>query len=256
MTRIFNEVLQNFVSLLMQSDFSWARHAGSLILYTRSDGLKDSCKLSFTMVFEVAKFALEVLEGSFYCLKLLDGDCRMIPCILGAIFSIEWECNMTKLKNLEHNSKAESCVSASEIIDFDAQARVEAKVALSDSFHSFRCKISTQFWKGLSYPIRQKLGCILVEVIRSAVFETDILFTDRASSFCCKWVLDILELICLDHDEEQSLLDQLLSEGEFWPMWVSPFVIDGRRSATFKLATVHADIHVRDLVIELLLSMF
>eukprot|EP00268_Persea_americana_P004589 TRINITY_DN11476_c0_g1_i2.p1 TRINITY_DN11476_c0_g1~~TRINITY_DN11476_c0_g1_i2.p1 ORF type:complete len:1845 (-),score=356.21 TRINITY_DN11476_c0_g1_i2:119-5653(-) len=240
--RIFDELLKNFITLLMQSDFSWAKHVGSLIVTARSDDLMDSCKSSFIMVLDAAKFALEVLEGSFYCLKLLDDDCTLIPCILGAIFSIEWECNMTNLKSIEYNANMESSVSTSEIIDFDAQAHVESKLALSDSFYAFRCKISTQFWKGLSYTIRQKLGCILVQVIRSAVFDIDILFTDQAS-LCCKWVQDVLQLICLDHDEEQSILDQLLSEREFWPMWVAPIVKEGRRSATVKVATMNADIH-------------
>lgn len=243
MIHIFEGILRKLVSFLMDSSFSWAKHAGSLVQSMGSMDLQNTSESSSKMVLLEAQFALEVLDGSFYCLKLLDDDCSLIPCILGAILFIEWECYMEKLKNPGYRTSVGSSGSVSEDVSDDSSpSHLNAKLALGEAFHAFCSKITTYFWKGLSFSIRQKLGDMLVQVIRFTLFETDVLCMDRASALCCKWVLNVLELICLGHDEEQCFLDQLLAENKYWPLWVAPYFNSGR-SAKLKSETSWADNH-------------
>lgn len=47
-------------------------------------------------IVEMAKVSLEILDGSFFCLKTLDEVGRTVSGILAAIFVIKWECNSSK----------------------------------------------------------------------------------------------------------------------------------------------------------------
>ncbi|XP_058075497.1 E3 ubiquitin-protein ligase listerin isoform X2 [Magnolia sinica] len=247
MIHIFKEVLRKLLPVLIHSSFTWAKHASSLIRCTGAEDLMQTCDSSLSNIVEIAQFAIEVLEGCYSSLKQLDGHCNLVPCILAAVFIIDWECRMASQvegspKCIGYKTYIGSSVSTSDGDD-DPQAEVDAKLTLTKSIHAIRCKITTYFRKSLSLYSRQKLGDILIQAIRSAVFGADPGCADKAPVSCCEWVQDVLELICQDHHEEQSVLDQLLSEDESWPLWVAPFVSDGRRSATLKEKNAFAAVH-------------
>ncbi|XP_077233049.1 HEAT/U-box domain-containing protein [Tasmannia lanceolata] len=235
MILVFEEVLTNFVPLLMESSFTWAKCASSLIQRNDAKHLAQKHELSFINKLEMAQFAFQILEGSFFSLKILDGDCELVPCILSAIFIIDWECNMaSEIDGSPKNDVRSSLSTCGNVIDGDLPKPVDAKLTFGESMDAFRGKISIHFWRSLSLYTVQRLRNILVQTVRLALFKTETFHTDKIPALCCRWVLDVLEISCRDHYEEQSMLDQLLSEGESWPLWVAPLVTDGKRSATLK----------------------
>ncbi|KAF8397167.1 hypothetical protein HHK36_016074 [Tetracentron sinense] len=235
---IFEEVLKKFIPLFLESSFTWVRDASSLILSSGANLSVTRCE-SHSNTVEMVQFALDVLDGSFFCLRTFDEDCWMVPCILAAIFIIDWECSMiSQVENQEENS-----MMSDSIVDGKSGEEPNTKLDFSESVHSFRCKISKQFWKSLGIHNLKRLKNILIQSIRSAVFKTDTLSTCKVASLCCQWMLEVLELLCRDQYDEQSLLDQLLGEGELWPLWVMPAFSAGKRSAILKVENTSINIH-------------
>ncbi|KAJ1380216.1 putative E3 ubiquitin-protein ligase, partial [Sesbania bispinosa] len=58
--------------------------------------------------------------------------------------------------------------------------------------------------------------------MKSAIFVQDKLVNDQITSLCCTWVLEVIECVCVDENDEQNLLRELLSKGEMWPVFVVP----------------------------------
>ncbi|KAJ4978445.1 hypothetical protein NE237_009225 [Protea cynaroides] len=227
--RIFEEVLKKLILYLMNSSFTWAKYASSLILCTGETDTLPECE-SYASILRMAQFALEVLEGSFFCLKTLDEKCELVPCISAAIFIIDWEFSMATQVTLVEGSMAPEYVG-----DGEMRKKFHVNSDFGESIHAFRCKISTEFWKSLSMHSLKRLGTFLIQAIRSAVMETDTSHMDKITPLCCQWMLEVLDFLCWDCIQEQNMLDQLLDKGSYWPSWVLPTLSGGSRSATPKL---------------------
>ncbi|PIA58085.1 hypothetical protein AQUCO_00500192v1 [Aquilegia coerulea] len=233
MILIFRELLNKFVHLLNGSTFTWAKDASSLILGT---GWKDVMVKyeSQANILELAEFSLEVLEGSVYCLKKFEDEPELVPCISAAIFIIDWESRMSSHIAVNTSSKMYENI----------QVELLKQNPFSKSIHTFLYGKSAQFWKHLSIQSVRRLEAILIQTIRSAVFETGTYGSDKAPSLCCQLMLEVLESFDCDSCEEQILLDKLLDESEVWPLWVEPSLNDDSRSATLKFETLTTDAQI------------
>ncbi|XP_048324435.2 E3 ubiquitin-protein ligase listerin [Ziziphus jujuba] len=203
---IFQEILKNLFSFIMESSFTWVRNACSLLTagsinfeleFTRSVNLS-----------EMVEFSLEILDDSFFSLKELGEESDLVSSILAAIFVIDWDYGMGTLYN--------DALYGEETIE------TKARLDFGESVHAFHCKISNQFWKSLSLHNRKRLGSILVKCIRSAIFNENKLNVEKSTALCSLWMLEVFSCVCQDQHEEQDLLDQLLCEGDTWPSWVIP----------------------------------
>lgn len=249
---IFKGILKNLSLILATSPFHWAKFSCSLLL---SDGSMDFSHIqepSSISQFERARFAFEVLEGSIFCLRLLDEDCSLISSILAALFIIDWESSMTShlgddiSESCKHDADVKISGSAPrDVVTNNLEEQVSSKFALGRSMHAFCHKMSTSFWRSFSSSIISRLGNILVQTIRCAVFETTDLSVILVSLLCSEWFLSMLEVICHGHTELQMLLDQMLSESRSWPLWVAPLFHNGTRAANIQVKTVDMSTNVR-----------
>ncbi|KAF5201967.1 E3 ubiquitin-protein ligase listerin [Thalictrum thalictroides] len=232
MILILRELLNKFVQLLNGSSFTWARDASSLIL---DSGLKDLVVKyeSNVNILELAKFSLEVLEGSVYCLKEFEEEPELVPCISAAIFIIDWEYRMSSHIDVTKSSKMYENVHV-ELLEQNPFYK---------SIHAFLYGKTAQFWKSLSMQTVRRLEAILIPTIRSAIFEAGT-FCLEAPSLCCHLMLEVLEFFDFDFYKEQILLDKLLDESEVWPLWVGPSLNDDSRSATLKFETLTTDAQI------------
>ena len=113
--------------------------------------------------------------------------------ILAAIFLIDWEfLELTMIDDAPNDKSKE---------------KLKARQGFGESFHAFRCKIGNQFWKTLSLHDRKALGNKLIQCMRSAIFSEEELDTEKFTSLCCLWMLEILDCLSQDPYEEQYLLD-------------------------------------------------
>ncbi|KAL6195350.1 hypothetical protein ACLB2K_030969 [Fragaria x ananassa] len=208
---IFEEVFKKLLSFILASSFTWVRDAGSLLtpnLLTAGANTIGSEFESSVSMFEMAQFVLEVLDGSLYSLKTLGEESGLTPAILAAIFLIDWEfLELTMIYDGPDDKSKEI---------------LKARLGFGESFHAFRCKIGNQFWKTLSLHNRKALGQKLIQCMRSAIFNEEEMDTEKFTSLCCLWMLEILDCLSQDPFEEQDLLDQLLCQGERWPLWIAP----------------------------------
>ncbi|KAK8946965.1 E3 ubiquitin-protein ligase listerin [Platanthera zijinensis] len=274
LTVIFEEILKILVRYLTSTSFRWTRHSCSL-LSTFAE-LTVSHNSSVVDTIEMAQFAFHVLEGSFFCLKVLHENDTLISSILATIFIIDWECNMssvicnddhfeilhetglqplpnsptnsdnhkiekvdTKLVNDNcseniHGTELQSLPNSQILADNYLIEQVDTKLALARRVHVFRNTIFTDFSNILSLCNLSELKNILIQTIKSCIFETVELTTDVISSLCSTWVMDLLKVTCKNFDQFQRMLDQLLSEANSWPLWVAPFIQDQSRTATFQ----------------------
>ncbi|KAF6174070.1 hypothetical protein GIB67_020252 [Kingdonia uniflora] len=234
MILVFEELLMKLIPFLMESSFTWAKDARSLI---SSPGLKGPMQemSSYTHILEMAKFSLEVLEDTLFSLKIFDEEeCTLVPSILAAVFIIDWECRMTtQLAVVDCSATCDDIVDA------------ESKFEFGQRIHAFRCKISSHFRRSLNKSCLRRLRDILIQTIRSAVLEIHTYNTDKVPSVCCEWFMEVIDFNACDQFEEQNLLDQLLDKSNFWPLWVLPALNNGTRSATIKLeSSALIDVHV------------
>lgn len=229
---IFEEVFKKLLSFILASSFTWVRNAGPLLspnlLIAGENCIGPEYESSATM-FEMAQFALGVLDGALFSLKKLGEESGLVPVILSAVFIIDWEflVLLTTIDDAPHDESKE---------------KLKARLGFGESFHAFRCKISNQFWKSLSLHNRQALGNILIQSMRSAIFIEDKLDTEKFTSLCCLWMLEVLDCVSEDQYEEQNLLDQLLCKGDSWPLWIVP---DFSSPEGLVLKKSSADIQVR-----------
>lgn len=202
---IFEEVLKKLLSFIRESSFDWVRDACSMLNAWSANSVLES-KSSISMA-EMAHFALRVLDGSFFHLKTLVEDNELVPDILAAVLVIDLEYRLRQsVDNASDNNET----------NIDSKARL----AFGESVHAFSCKRRNQFRKSLGINNLKRLGSILIQCIRSAIFNRYKLKTDNITSFCCSWMLEFFSCFCEDQLEEQDLLDQLLSENDMWPLWI------------------------------------
>lgn len=223
---IFEEVFKKLLSFILASSFTWVRDAGSL-LTVGANTIGPEFESSVTM-FEMAQFSLEVLDGSLFSLKTLGEESGLISVILAAIFLIDWEF-LLLLTTID------------DAPDDKSKEKLKARLGFGESFHAFRCKISNQFWKSLSIHNRKALGNSLIQFMRSAIFNEEDLDTEKFTSLCCLWMLEVLDCLSQDPYEEQNLLDQLFCKGDRWPLWIVP---DFSRPEGLLAKDFSADIHV------------
>ncbi|XP_028768908.1 E3 ubiquitin-protein ligase listerin [Neltuma alba] len=202
---IYEEIFRKLLRFIQGSSFSWVQHVASVL---SSDAKIRTEFDSSANIFEIAQFALEVLDGSFLCLRTLDSESDLVSGILSMIFVIEWECNLGKALD--------------DSLDGETRRRINDRFAFGKSVHALRHRINGQFLKNISLDIRKRLETTLIQSVRSAIFIEDKLINDKISSLSCTWVLEVLECLGTDGNEEHNLLYQLLSRGETWPVFIVP----------------------------------
>lgn len=222
---IFEEIFKKLLSFILESSFNWVRDACSLLT---AGPINSEIEFKRSVnIFEMVEFSLEILDGSFYCLKELGDESGLVSSILAAIFVIDWDYGMG--------------ISIKDASDNEKQKETKARLDFGESVHDFRCKISNQFWKSLSVDTRKRIGSLLVKCIRSAIFNENKLNTEKSTSLCCLWMLEVFSCVCQGWHEEQDLLDQLLCKGDSWPSWIIP---DFSRTEQLALGEVSAATHV------------
>ncbi|XVE58949.1 hypothetical protein DITRI_Ditri05aG0004100 [Diplodiscus trichospermus] len=203
---IFKEVLRKLVSFILDSPFKSVKQAGALFTSVENDlGLESK---NPTNVVDMARFALEIFDGSFFCLRALDEESGLVSSISAAVFIIDWEYRMT-------------LAVGNALDDDESREKIRARLAICESSHGYQSKISNM-WKSLSRDARKGIRNILVCTIRSAIFSEEKLDTNKFLSLCCLMVINVLECLCQDHYEEQNLLNHLLSKNDMWPCWIVP----------------------------------
>ncbi|KAL6870646.1 hypothetical protein ACP4OV_014494 [Aristida adscensionis] len=240
--KILELILKNLASVLVASAFKWARLAYALLLNAEPEHLMLLEEPSSSVSLETAQFAFNVLQGSLFSLGLLEED-SVLPSIMAALFIIEWECSMA-LTLAEENglqghkddidAGASICKSPEDYFD----EKIHLKANLAESIHAFRKNLSPSFWKNIRSCSLSRLTNILAQSVRFAVFQTREIGVDRTAVLCSEWVSDMLKLISLDHMTLQSFYDLLLSEGDYWPLWLKPALQNGQPSlkVQFELA--------------------
>ncbi|XWS74417.1 hypothetical protein CRYUN_Cryun02cG0214200 [Craigia yunnanensis] len=202
---IFKEVLRKLVSFILDSPFNSIKQAGALFTSVEN-GLGLESKIPANVV-DMARFALEIFEGSFFCLRALDEENGLVSSISAAVFIIDWEHRMT--------------LAVDDTFDDESRKKIKAWSDIFESAHGYQSKKSN-LWKSFSRDVRKGIRSILICAIRSAIFMEDKLDTNKFVSLCCLMVIDVLECLCQDQYEEQNLLDHLLSKGDMWPCWIVP----------------------------------
>ncbi|GFZ19943.1 HEAT/U-box domain-containing protein [Actinidia rufa] len=235
---IFKELCKNLVTFALDSTFTWVKKTCSLLTAEANDSMP-----RIENVLETAHFSLEVLDGSFFCLKTIEDENELVPGTLAAIFLIDWEYRLAIVSNAA--------------LDDETTRKIKSRTDFCAYVHAFRGKISSQFFKSLSLSSRNSLGSILVQSIRFAVFKEDEADIDKLTSLCCLWMLEVLEVLGQDQFEEQSLLDQFLSKGDFWPLWILPDFCTGGKPATLEIENISVNAfrnHIIVAVIDQLIS--
>ncbi|XP_022848921.1 E3 ubiquitin-protein ligase listerin [Olea europaea var. sylvestris] len=209
---IYEEIFRILMTFMLDSSFIWVKNICSLL----SKRGNYSCRgfESSTNVLEMAHFALDILNGSFFCLKTMNDETELVSGILAAIFIIDWEFNVLSVTK-----------------DENQMGEIEARLTFCQAIHIFRSKIYNQFFESLSINNRNSLGTVLVESIKCIIFMETKLDYERIISLCCQWMGDIFEYFCKDQFEEQQLLEQLLTKNDWWPLWIMP---DNRLGSSFK----------------------
>ncbi|XP_024965072.1 E3 ubiquitin-protein ligase listerin isoform X5 [Cynara cardunculus var. scolymus] len=216
---IFEEIFQKLQAFMGNSNFIWVRDANAL-LNAEEHVAVQGCGSS-TSVLEMATFALEVLNGSLFRLKTLTKSSGLLPGVLAALFVIDWE----------HRTSAVFY----DGLDNEAYAKVMDRFSFCKYVHAFRCKMDDNFFRTLSLDCRRTLGSTLVQAVRCALFNEDKLDVDQVTSLGCFYVLDVLDSLCQGEVEEQTLLDELLKNGDSWPLWIMPDINGGQTSVTLEI---------------------
>ncbi|KAL3632408.1 hypothetical protein CASFOL_025392 [Castilleja foliolosa] len=197
---VFEEVCRRLTTFMMNSTYLWVQKVCQLLFSGRSysDWRYESSDDQLKMV----HFALDILNGSLFCLNAMEAESELVQGILAATFVIDWEF---------------SWISNHEI---DGQTgNVEARLALCEAVHALHSKICDQFLKGFSVKGRHRLRAILIQSVKS-ISLIEQLDSENFISSCCQWLLDIFDFFCQDPVEEQQLLELFMSKSDLWPLWI------------------------------------
>lgn len=225
---IFKEVLKKLLVFLRDSSFTWIRDAESFLSSVVSN-LRVESENSVNVI-EMARFAFDVLEGSFFTLKALDHEDGIVSSILAAVSAIHWELSMGS--------------AIDDTLDDESTQKMKSRLEFSEYVHGFHTKLNTQFWRSLDSDNQKRLGNILIQFIKTAIYAEDNLKTEEMVSLCCSWMLEVLECLGQDQNLEQILLDQLLSKGDSWPLWITPNFCSPKGSTTLNIENVPIDVCV------------
>ncbi|XP_057789666.1 E3 ubiquitin-protein ligase listerin [Salvia miltiorrhiza] len=203
---IFKEVRKRLTTFVMDSAFSWVQDLCSFLFNGRCH--LDRSMGSSDTVLEKARFALDILSGSSFCLSTIEPESELLQDILAAIFIIDWE---------------SSWVTVSEDkFDEEHLGKTETRLSFYEAVRAFQCKACDQLFKVFAVNSRKGLATALIQSIKCIMFMDNKYFSDDFISSCCRWAVDIFEFFCQDQVEEQQLLEQLLSKNELWPLWAVP----------------------------------
>ncbi|KAK6234537.1 hypothetical protein SCA6_009874 [Theobroma cacao] len=202
---IFKEVSRKLVSFILDSSFNSVKLASGLFTSVE-EGLALESKDPANVV-EMARFALEILEGSFFCLRALDEESDLVSSISAAMFIIDWEYRMT--------------LAVDDALDDESRKKIKVRLDICELAHGYQSKIRN-LWKSFSRDVGKGIRSILICIIRSAIFKEDKLETNKIVSLCCLMMIEVLDCLCQDQYEEQNLLDHLLRKGDMWPWWIIP----------------------------------
>lgn len=222
MILIFEDVLKKLLTFIMTSSFIWVKDAGSLLAPTAVDSMTE-LESSVNML-EATQFALEILDGSFFCLQTFCEGSEVVPCLSAALFIIGWECNMARALD--------------NAFDDQSMEITKARMNFGEALLSLRGKINKTFWQSLSIPNQKKLGSILILTIRSAIFKEDKVNANEITSLCFLWMAEVLECLCQDQYQEQNFLDLFLANSDVWPLWIMPDSGCAKRSASLKIKEI------------------
>ncbi|CAK7351987.1 unnamed protein product [Dovyalis caffra] len=227
MVLIFTEVFKMFLAFSLESSFSVVRDSCALLVSGETNfAVENTSSINTT---ETAQFALQVLGGSIFCLETVSDQIELVSAILASIFIIGWE------HSLE--------TSSSDVLNDESKEKIKARLGFGESLNGFRSKMNDEFWKSLSIDNRKRLRSKLVHFIRLAIFKEDKLGANKITSLCFSWVLEVLECLCHDQDEEQNLLDELLSKNDTWPFWIVPNFSTPKGLASLDAGEVRIDIY-------------
>ncbi|PKI58456.1 hypothetical protein CRG98_021141 [Punica granatum] len=207
---IYNNILEKLIDFILVSPLTWVKEAGCL-LRIRETNVEPKDE-SFGNRIEMAKFALDVLSGSLYALTKLDEESELPTHILAAVFIISWECSIEGLLD--------------EALSYELD-NMKARFDSSKTVQSLCSKINKIFCQNLGVHSRKNVRIILAQSIRCTIFREQKLDPDKLTALCCTWMLAIVDCFCQDEDEEQHLLEQLLHQGDGWPLWCSEDVFIG-----------------------------
>ncbi|RLM58440.1 hypothetical protein C2845_PM18G00190 [Panicum miliaceum] len=243
--KVLGSIVKDLASALLASTFEWARLAYSLLLPSEPEHLKLPEENSLPINFETALFAFKVLQGSFFSLGRLEED-SVFPSILASLFVIEWECSMSLAiddeSDLEGHIKGMDVGSSMSRSSKDyLDEKMHLKANLAESIHAFCQSLSPSFWNNLPSCTLNRLANILAQSVRYSVFQTRDLHVEKTAVLCSEWVVQMLKLICLDDINLQSFFDLLLSEGEYWPLWLKPCLQNGHASVKVQLEPAITD---------------
>lgn len=139
-----------------------------------------------------------------------------------------------------------------DVLNDESKEKIKGRLRFGESLNGFCSKMNDEFWKILGIDNRKRLGSNLVHFIRSVIFKEDKLGADKITTLCFSWVLEVLECLCHDHDEEQNLLDQLLSKNDTWPVWIIPDFSAPKGLVNLNAGAVSVDIYVSCILIIIL----
>lgn len=228
MIYIFDKIIKILADFIIKSPLSWVRDSVNSLLSSKANsGMLES--QSNADMLDMARFALDVLKGSFFCLDRLYQETELVSSIVASIFIIDWEYCMAP--------------ALCDMFDDELMGELQSRLDFGESVHDFHGLFSRNFCKDLDVTCREKVGHILIQFIRSIIFRVDKLNTDKFTSFCCLWVLEVLGCFCHDLIEEQKLLEQLLIKDDFWPSWIMPDCSSQKGVAALKVEKVSIDIH-------------
>nr|GMD73243.1 E3 ubiquitin-protein ligase listerin [Ipomoea batatas] len=215
---IFEEILRKLMIFVKDSSFTWVKDAYSLITIKQNEsemGFESSIN-----VLDMAQFALEVLDVSFFWLKLLADEVWLVSGILSTVFVIDWECSLVTVCHDEFGE--------------DNKQNIKTRWSSCKSVNVTRSHIDCQFLRSLGTSIQNNLENILIQSVRNAVLKEDKLDLEKITSLCCNWIGELLECLCQEQSEEQKLFDKLLLQSDSWPKWVLPNFNSGERTACLK----------------------
>ncbi|XP_073156926.1 E3 ubiquitin-protein ligase listerin [Henckelia pumila] len=213
---VFEEVFRKLMTFMMDSPFIWVQDVCSMLLMGGS--YRDWRLKSSNNLLETAYFILDILNGSLFCLKILNTESEVVQGILSAVFIIDWEFSWITVSKDQ--------------LDEDELGKMEARFGVCDAVHAFCGKVCDQFMESIGLNGQKSLGSVLIQLIKRLANLNNGFDSDGFISFCCQRVLDIFEFLCKDQVEEQKLLDQLLCESDSWPLWIISGASTGARLET------------------------
>ncbi|CAH8358759.1 unnamed protein product [Eruca vesicaria subsp. sativa] len=201
---IYRGILERLLSFIKQSPLCSVNDTCSSLIAEAVDIEFDLSRSGDAAT--VAKFAAEVIDGSFFSLKALNQDATLLSTILSSIFIIDLENKLSSLVDSTHEFKEKK----------------KDRNLVCGFVHAVCSKMNNQFWKSINYDVRKSTAKILAQSIRSVVQLEDDLQPCQLTLLCASWITEVFEYLSLDQTDEENICWLLLLESDVWPMWISP----------------------------------